>query len=309
MSEQTALDWSWVSKPWVDPAQVSEVLRGGDSYEPLLAINSMTVPTLKVEYTVLAARREATLGPAGYEQILHVVRGEARVRLTERGSTEEFALAPDDEFFVPAGAGAMLIGADEPFLFVRARGVILDARPQEGPRGAWPDPVHLYGDEMPDGLPQINPDYPIAERRLVKATERDGYPLGHRHGGKARVTQLERGVQYPNCGARSISTVIAEFEGENEANNPHIQNFEEILFVVDGTITGAPETESTHIEAAAGDLVYAPSKMAHYQAFPEGGKTIIFWGIYLVPWCPETMDGVWGHYHPDGLLGRELAVE
>lgn len=306
MTDRSNLDWAWVSKPWIEPARVKSVLDGSRSHEPMLVINSMSVPTLRVEHAVLAAGRVATLGPVAYEQIIHVLSGTANVRQRENGEEHEYVLQDDDAFFVPAGAEMVVTADDTAFMFLRCRGVSLDTRPLDGARPEWAQSVRLYGAELDPGLPPIAADYPITDVRLIKASERDEYPLGHRHSGPARVTQLERSVQYPNCGARTISSVISDSGPTPQTNNPHIQNFEEILYVARGSMTGAPETDELQIAADAGDLVFSPSKMAHYQSFPQGGKTIIFWGVYLVPWCPETMDGVWGHYHADGLLGREL---
>lgn len=290
-----------LSKPKVKLSEIAKVMAGQSSADPVLVVNSIEGPTIRCELRCLAAHREVSSPVANYESFMLIIEGKGKGTLKESNRPEkDYGLGKDDFLFAPFGSSCCLANdQSQPLLYVLVRGVLLNGAPVDERSRELYGPAYV----TQDGSQTL---------RLIKAGEREIYRHGHRtHGHEAAPasigTSVQRGVQYPNCGSRTVAAARSRLE-PTRPKVPHWQNFDEVRYIISGELIdhqGPKESEEEVIQAEAGDFIYIPSRVRHYQTSSKGCESACLWGITLATWCPDMEDGKFGNYHPSSFIYRE----
>lgn len=305
----------WLSKPKIDLADIDRVMKGQQSRDPLLVINSMHAPSMHVDLVCMAAERELPVLEKTFEEILYIVEGNGVIVQNEGGREQTYEFSTDDMIYTPPCVPTRLVNKGKrPLKFVRQRGLSLNPGAVEGVWEPWPEASNSYF----GASPLASHDIDIKGKRIIRSAERQGFTqliaAGAATAGTLGETpkplkRLQRGIDYPTCGSRMIKMDVNVFAAGEQADMlPSWHQVDEIIYVVEGYVTerldgpGASEV----LEAGPGDILYQPPKVVHQQQAPGGAKILVMCGVFLMSFFPEFLDGVHGAYTPENILIRRL---
>ena len=87
---------------------------------------------------------------------------------------------------------------------------------------------------------------------------------------------------------------------------PGWEHMDRILYVIQGNVTEyegwGKNVEELHAEE--GDIYYSPNRVVHLEISPEGGKWIVMWGVFTIPFFAEMVKAPYGGYGEQNMLLR-----
>lgn len=282
-----------LSEPKLKLEDVRSLAEGNYPQDPNLVINSLSLPTLDIKVNYLLEGRKANLRDKYNESIIYIIDGSGNYNQTSHHEDNSYSLAKDDFGFSPYGVKSSIENDGDGIMkYITCDGVVLNKN------NILERSKELYGTD------DITEDIDRKKVKVIKSAERDIYSHGHRAEKDNSVNPVERGPQYPNCGARTLGSVKMKQDG---SSTPHWQNFDEVRYILTNEVKDyhGPAGEEEIINVSAGDLIYIPSRVRHHQtALPES-EFVAFWGFTLAAWNPDMEGGEYGNYDPDGLIYRE----